>query len=113
MSNRYAEIDTEERNLCEDLIFNRRDDALQLFIEHFENVTVSTESTVADPTEGMTPEQRLHWKILHRHKDGVEADIDEIINRDQPGESPIPSYQSMNRRPHPKQCPAPRHEGSR
>ena len=78
----YAEIDTEERNLCEDLIFNRREDALQLFIEHFETVTVSTESTVADPTEGMTPEQRLHWKILHRHKEGVEADIDEIINRE-------------------------------
>jgi len=86
----YAEIDTEERNLCEDLIFNRRADALQLFIEHFENVTVSTESTVANPTEGMTPEQRLHWKILHRHKDGVEADIDEIINRDQ---SPITNNQ--------------------
>ena len=77
----YAEIDTEERNLCEDLIFNRRADALQLFIEHFENVTVSTESAVVNPTEGMTPEQRLHWKILHRHKDGVEADIDEIIQR--------------------------------
>ena len=77
----YAEIGAEERNLCEDLIFNRRADALQLFIEHFETVTVSTESTVADPTAGMTPEQRLHWKILHRHKDGVEADIDEIINR--------------------------------
>ncbi|HAV78566.1 MAG TPA: methionine synthase [Anaerolineae bacterium] len=78
----YAEIDTEERNLCEDLIFNRREDALQRFIEHFETVTVSNESSLADPTEGMTPEQRLHWKILHRVKDGVEADIDTIINRD-------------------------------
>jgi 5-methyltetrahydrofolate--homocysteine methyltransferase len=77
----YAEIGTEERNLCEDLIFNRRADALQLFIQHFENVTVSTESTIADPTAGMTPEQRLHWCILHRHKDGVEADIDTIIER--------------------------------
>ena len=27
----------------------------------------------------MTAEQRLHWRILHRHKDGVEADIDEIL----------------------------------
>ena len=77
----YAEIGTEERNLCEDLIFNRRADALQLFIEHFETVTVSNESTVADPTAGMTPEQRLHWCILHRHKEGVEADIDTIIER--------------------------------
>ncbi|MBP6180105.1 MAG: homocysteine S-methyltransferase family protein, partial [Anaerolineales bacterium] len=78
----YAEIGAEERELCEDLIFNRREDALQRFIQHFENVTVSTESTVADPTAGMTPEQRLHWKILHRVKEGVEADIDEIINRE-------------------------------
>ena len=30
----------------------------------------------------MTAEERLHWRILHRLKDGVEADIDEIIARD-------------------------------
>jgi 5-methyltetrahydrofolate--homocysteine methyltransferase len=77
----YADIPAEEKQLCEDLLFNRRADALQLFIEHFENVTPTTESSLADPTEGMTPEQRLHWKIVHRHKEGVEADIDEIINR--------------------------------
>jgi len=81
----YAEIGTEERELCEDLIFNRREDALQRFIQHFENVEVSTESNVSDPTEGMTSEQKLHWKILHRVKDGVEADIDEIINREPTG----------------------------
>jgi 5-methyltetrahydrofolate--homocysteine methyltransferase len=38
----------------------------------------------------MTPEQRLHWKILHRHKEGVEADIDEIINREPTGRSYSP-----------------------
>ena len=80
----YADIPAEEKELCEDLIFNRREDALQLFIEHFENVTPTTESSLVDPTEGMTPEQRLHWKIVHRHKEGVEADIDEIINRGLP-----------------------------
>ena len=84
----YADIPAEEKELCEDLIFNRRADALQRFIEHYENVTPTTESTLADPTEGMTPEQRLHWKIVHRKKDGVEADIDEIINR---GISPLSS----------------------
>lgn len=81
----YAEIDQEERDLCEDLIFNRREDALQRFIQHFENVEISTDTT-ADPTEGMTSEQKLHWKILHRFKDGVEADIDEIINREPTGQ---------------------------
>ncbi len=32
----------------------------------------------------MTPEERLHWSIVHRHKEGVEADIDEIIFRESP-----------------------------
>jgi 5-methyltetrahydrofolate--homocysteine methyltransferase len=77
----YPDIPQEEKDLAEDLIFNRRADALQRYIEFYEKVTPTTESTLADPTEGMTPEQRLHWKIVHRHKEGVEADIDEIINR--------------------------------
>jgi len=81
----YAEISAEEKELCEDLIFNRREDALQRFIQYFEKVEVTTGSTVADPTEGMTSEQKLHWKIVHRFKDGVEADIDEIINREPTG----------------------------
>ena len=80
----YAEIDGNERELAEDLIFNRRADALQRYIEYFEKVTPTSESTLADPTADMTPEQRLHWKILHRKKDGVEADIDEIIHRPSP-----------------------------
>ena len=75
----YPDIPQKEKDLAEDLIFNRRADALQRYIEYYEKVTPITESTLADPTEGMTPEQRLHWKILHRKKDGVEADIDEII----------------------------------
>ncbi|MEI6290113.1 MAG: homocysteine S-methyltransferase family protein, partial [Chloroflexota bacterium] len=80
----YADIPANERGLCEDLIFNRRPDALQLFIEYFEKVSpTSTENSLIDPTEGMTPEQRLHWRIVHRHKEGVENDIDEIIHRPQ------------------------------
>src|SRR5215213_6231111 len=77
----YPDIPQEEKDLAEDLIFNRREDALQRYIEFYETVTPTSESTLADPTEGMTPEQRLHWKIVHRHKEGVEADIDEIIDR--------------------------------
>ena len=80
----YADIPALEKELCEDLIFNRRADALQRFIEHFENVSpTASENTLTDPTEGMGPAQRLHWRIVHRHKEGVEADIDEIINQPQ------------------------------
>ena len=77
----YPDIPQEEKDLAEDLIFNRRADALQHYIEYYDTVTPTEQAAASNPTEGMTPEQRLHWKILHRHKDGVEADIDEIINR--------------------------------
>jgi len=75
----YADISPLERNLAEDLIFNRRPDALQRYIEHYQNVEVTRETNLVDPTAEMPPAERLHWRILHRHKDGVEADIDEII----------------------------------
>lgn len=77
----YPDIPQEEKDLAEDLIFNRRPDALQRYIEYYETVTPTEQGGAVDPTKDMTPEQRLHWKILHRHKEGVEADIDEIIQR--------------------------------
>jgi 5-methyltetrahydrofolate--homocysteine methyltransferase len=75
----YPDIPQEEKDLAEDLIFNRRADALQRYIEYYENVTPTEQAGASNPTEGMTPEQRLNWKILHRHKDGVEADIDSLV----------------------------------
>ena len=86
----YPDIPQEEKDLAEDLIFNRRADALQRYIEFYEKVTPTEQAGAADPTKDMTPEQRLHWKILHRHKDGVEADIDEIIYRTD-GQLPVPT----------------------
>jgi 5-methyltetrahydrofolate--homocysteine methyltransferase len=75
----YAEIPQEQREICEDLIFNRREDALARFIQYYaENVAAESESK-ADPTEGMSVAQRLHWKIVHRRKDGVESDIDTLL----------------------------------
>jgi 5-methyltetrahydrofolate--homocysteine methyltransferase len=81
----YADIPAEVVELSEDLIFNKRADALQRYIAHFETVKPEAEETRTDPTAGMTPEQRLNWRIVHRHKDGVEADIDEILGRDEAG----------------------------
>ena len=37
-----------------------------------------------DPIEGMTAEQAIHWQILHRKKDGIEALIDECLTRQDP-----------------------------
>jgi 5-methyltetrahydrofolate--homocysteine methyltransferase len=52
---------------------------LERYIEHFEQIDPQAENTSVDPTEGMTAAERLHWRIVHRHKEGVEADIDELI----------------------------------
>ena len=77
----YADIPQAERLLAEDLIFNRRPDALQRLIEYFDAASpVAQEaSTKLDPLAEMNPAERLQWRILHRHKDGVEADIEAIL----------------------------------
>jgi len=72
----YGEISQEERDLADDLVFNRREDALERFIAHFEEKGEEDEDTKADPTEGMEPEEALHFHILRRRKEGVEAWID-------------------------------------
>src|ERR1700690_2131278 len=48
----YAEIDDKERELAEDLIFNRRTDALQRYIEYYEKVTPTEQAAASNPTEG-------------------------------------------------------------
>ncbi|HEX3604729.1 MAG TPA: methionine synthase [Candidatus Dormibacteraeota bacterium] len=73
----YADIPTDQRELAEDLVFNRRDDALARFIGHFEsNAGASEQAERADPFEGMAPPERIHAQILHRRKEGIEAQID-------------------------------------
>lgn len=81
----YAELEPDVRQLCDDLIFNCTPDALAKFIAHFENVK-TTEKEVADPTKDMSAEQKLHWMILHRKRDGIEPLIDESIKAH--GETP-------------------------
>lgn len=77
----YANIPDNERQLAEDLIFNRHPEALQRYIEHYEQIDPKMEDTLVDPTEGMTPGERLHWRIVNRHKEGVETDIDQLIDQ--------------------------------
>ncbi len=78
----YPEIPEEERELTDDLVFNRREDALERFIGHFESEgRVEDEEAVADPTADMEPEEALHWHILRRKKDGVEDQIDKSVEK--------------------------------
>ncbi len=74
----YAEVDAEQRALADDLIFDRRDDALARFIEYFEEHKAE-EIERADPTAEMSSEEAIHWMILHRKKEGIEDLIDTAI----------------------------------
>ncbi|MBT7074169.1 MAG: dihydropteroate synthase, partial [Anaerolineae bacterium] len=81
----FGEIPDDEREMAEDLIFNKRPDALQRIIEHFEGREATSLDTSIDPTEGMTLAERLHWRIVLRQPGAVgesmsvEDDVDEII----------------------------------
>ncbi|HEV7400995.1 MAG TPA: methionine synthase [Solirubrobacterales bacterium] len=77
----YSEISAEERELTDDLVFNRREDALERFIGHFESKGEEAAEEAADPTAGMEPEEALHWHILRRKKDGVEDWIDRSVEK--------------------------------
>ncbi|GCF08867.1 methionine synthase [Dictyobacter arantiisoli] len=76
----YAEIDQEQRQLADDLIFNRPD-ALPRYIAYFEahGPQKSEGDEKVDPTEGMNVAEKIHWQILHRRKEGIEPLIDQVI----------------------------------
>src|SRR6266480_2463122 len=76
----YTEIDTEQRQLAEDLIYNRPD-ALPHYIAYFEAHEPQKDdgNTKVDPTEGMNTAERIHWQILHRRKEGIEPLVEQVI----------------------------------
>ena len=83
----YAEIPAEERRLAEDLVWNLRPDALQRFIEFFEKRstrTVVRGAEAIDELTSLTPDERVHWMIVHRRKEGIERALDEAGVRENP-----------------------------
>jgi 5-methyltetrahydrofolate--homocysteine methyltransferase len=82
----YAELGAVERDLCDDLVLNRRADALQRVIEHWETaVATSGSGTSAKDDDVDDPiETRIHNAILRRRKDGIEAKVDEVLKTRDP-----------------------------
>ncbi|MFN8511025.1 MAG: dihydropteroate synthase [Thermomicrobiales bacterium] len=76
----YAEIDAEQREMMEDLVFNRRPDALARVIQFYEAFTPEEAEEAADPTAGFTTDQKIHYQILHRKKEGVPALVDLAVS---------------------------------
>src|SRR4051794_3827538 len=82
----YAEIDAADRALADDLIFNRRPDALQRVIEGLgtRDAGRGTAAAVEDPTADMSADQRVHYMVVHRKKDGIEDALDAADVRTEP-----------------------------
>src|SRR5437773_712411 len=70
----YAGIPEAERALADDLIFNRRADALQRFIEHYEAAVARggsvggarADGVQIDSSSELEPKARVHWMVVHR-----------------------------------------------
>ena len=78
----YGELDAVERELCDDLVFDRRSDALARLIEHFEGAGpagAGASDAAAEPVREGPIEQRIPDAIWRRRKDGIEAKIDEAL----------------------------------
>jgi len=80
----YFEVDSTVRELCDDLVFNRRPDALPRLIDHFEREASDGRSetdraAAEEQTEETTIAERIHQAILRRRKDGIETKIDEAL----------------------------------
>ncbi len=82
----YGEMNAVERDLCDDLVFNRRPDALQRLIEHYEaqGPSAKANAAVVDDDADAPTETRIHNAILRRRKDGIEAKIDDVLLRRDP-----------------------------
>jgi 5-methyltetrahydrofolate--homocysteine methyltransferase len=81
----YTEIDPAVREMCDDLVFNRRPDALQRFIEHFESAVATTSANdTVDADADLPVAQQIHNAILRRRKDGIEAKIDAALQERDP-----------------------------
>ena len=84
----YAEIADDDRALADDLVFNKRSDALQRFIDRFSGERGAKSEDGAqpkeDPTVGMAPDQKVHWMVVHRKKEGIEDTLDAAGVREQP-----------------------------
>jgi len=77
----YPQIADAERALAEDVVFDRRPDALTRLIAHFGEKGAEKAVPTEDLLAGKTAEERLHLQILHRRPEGVEGLIDEALTR--------------------------------
>jgi len=76
----YAAISDEDRQFCLDLLYDRNDEALMAYIEHFEQAVEEPDEDDADTLL----EEQLRHKVLKGDKEGLEDLLTELRGRWQP-----------------------------
>ena len=77
---RYSSISDTEKKLCEDLLWQRGDDALTVFTEYFRKVQKKEKKL----SSNLTLEERLANYILEGTKEGLNQDIDQALQKYKP-----------------------------
>jgi 5-methyltetrahydrofolate--homocysteine methyltransferase len=77
----WPQIAEEERALAEDLVLDRRPDALTRLIAQFAGKVAGAEPRPEELYAGKGAEERIHLQILHRRAEGIEALLDEAMRR--------------------------------
>lgn len=81
----YSELDIKQKELAENLIFNKKQDSLADLISYFENLNEDSSSQSRnkksaiqiDPT--WDAKKKCYFRIVNRVKDGIEDDVIECI----------------------------------
>ncbi len=73
----YPDIPGEARVLADDLIFNRRPDALARYVTYFEGAGGAVEAPAEEVER--SPTDRLYDAVLYRRREGVEALVDAVV----------------------------------
>ena len=72
----YGELDPAEARLADALLFNEHPDALADLISHFDRTGPGPgESRKAEVDPSLPPGRRANFRIVHRLRDGIEADV--------------------------------------
>ena len=75
----WNEIPADARELAEDLVLARRDDALARVIQHFAGTTGAAGKAAVEEKVFNSPEERLHHMIVDRQQKGLTETIDECL----------------------------------
>ncbi|HEY1297380.1 MAG TPA: homocysteine S-methyltransferase family protein, partial [Chloroflexota bacterium] len=77
----YAEIPKRQRELAEDLIYNRHPEALPRYLAECDSaVGGSAQVEAVDEDDSLALDDRIHQRIVSRKKDGIEALLDSAMD---------------------------------